>query len=76
MRKGYFKNFLLFIIFLFLGFLISRLPFPDMKEPARITLGILSIAIFLWITEIVPLYITSFVILFLEVLFLTKFVGD
>ncbi len=76
MKKRYFKKFLLLGVFLFLGFLISRLPFPDMKEPARITLGILSIAIFLWITEIVPLYITSFVILFLEVLFLTKFVGD
>lgn len=75
MKKRYFKNFFLFLIFLLLGLLISRLPFPEMGEPARITLGILSVAVFLWVTEIVPLYITSFVILFLEVLFLTKFVG-
>jgi sodium-dependent dicarboxylate transporter 2/3/5 len=73
--KRYRKNLLLLIFFLFIGFLVSRLPITGMAEPARRTLGILLVAALLWISEIVPLYITSFVIVFLETIFLTNFLG-
>ncbi|RLG63426.1 anion transporter, partial [archaeon] len=33
--------------------------------PQRIALGILGIAVILWVTEVIPLYVTSFIILLL-----------
>jgi sodium-dependent dicarboxylate transporter 2/3/5 len=75
MPKRYWKNFVLLIVFLFIGFLVSRIPIAGMQEPARRTLGVLVVAALLWISEVVPLYITSFVIVFLETIFLTSLLG-
>ncbi len=55
---------LLFAIFVYLA------PFEGISEPARRTFAILVIAAVLWITEAIPLYVTSFVVVFLEVVLL------
>ena len=55
------------VIFLLFYFL----PFDDIEPSIKITAGIFLTAVILWVTEAIPLYITSFVILFLEALFLT-----
>jgi len=52
------------------GLLVSFIPFADMSEAASRTLGIFTVATILWILEPFPLYVTSFVIVFLEVTFL------
>ncbi len=56
---------------LLLGFLVYLIPFPGMSEPARRCLAIVATAGWLWITEAIPLYSTSFLILFLEVVLLS-----
>lgn len=67
------------IIYITLILLISLgiyfIPIAHISEPAKRTLSILTIAALFWITEIIPLYITSFVILFLEAIFLTNQMG-
>ena len=42
----------------------------DIPGPAAITLVILALAAFLWVTETVPLFVTSFLILFLALVWL------
>lgn len=42
----------------------------DIPRPASITLVILAIAAALWVTETVPLFVTSFIILFLSIVWL------
>jgi sodium-dependent dicarboxylate transporter 2/3/5 len=53
-----------------LGVLAYLLPFPGMPEPARRCLAIIAVAAYLWVTEAVPLYSTSFLVVFLEVFLL------
>ncbi|MEA3431758.1 MAG: DASS family sodium-coupled anion symporter [candidate division WOR-3 bacterium] len=50
--------------------LVYLAPFEGLTEPARRTFAILIIAAVLWISEAIPLYVTSFVIAFLEVVLL------
>lgn len=57
-------------IALVLALLIYLAPFEGLTEPARRTFAILVIAAVLWISEAIPLYATSFVIVFLEVILL------
>lgn len=59
-----------FLSALGLGFAAYRLPLAGLSQPGKIGLGIFVAAIFLWISEAVPLFITSFVILALEILLL------
>ncbi len=54
-----------------LGVLAYLAPFPSMPELARRCLGIVTVAGYLWVTEAVPLYSTSFLVVFLEVLLLS-----
>lgn len=66
------KN-ILFIILLFLSIAIAFAPALfgwDFTRAQAVTLAIFSLAIFLWVSEAVPLYVTSFLILFAEVVFL------
>lgn len=49
------------------GWLASPL---DLSRPAEVTLGIVAIAAILWITEAVPLFVTSLVVLALELAWL------
>ncbi|MGI5835007.1 MAG: SLC13 family permease [Chloroflexota bacterium] len=60
----------LFLAAIILGIAASQIPFPGLSLAGQITLGIFITAAILWITEAVPLFITSFVILFSEVVFL------
>lgn len=45
-------------------------PIADMGPSARITLALFAVAAVFWMTEIVPLFVTSLIILAVEVLFL------
>ncbi len=54
-----------------LGLIGYLLPLPGIPEPARRCLGIIIVAAYLWVTEAIPLYSTSFLVVFLEVTLLT-----
>lgn len=64
------KKWLFIGIALLLAVLVYFAPFEGLTEPARRTFSILVIAAVLWISEAIPLYVTSFVIAFLEVVLL------
>ena len=49
----------------------SFIPIPDLPIPARITLGILVLAATFWLTEPVPIFATSMIIILLQVLLLS-----
>ncbi len=53
-----------------LGFFVYLIPFPGMPDPARRCLAIIAVAGYLWVTEAIPLYSTSFLVVFLEVVLL------
>ncbi len=75
MKNKIIKKVLYISLILLIGIAIYLIPISNISEPAKRTLSILTIAALLWITEIIPLYITSFVILFLEAIFLTNQLG-
>lgn len=52
------------------GLLVSSLDLPGLGDAGRRALGIFVVAAILWIAEPFPLYVTSFVIVILEVVFL------
>jgi sodium-dependent dicarboxylate transporter 2/3/5 len=54
------------------GVLVSRLQPAGLSEAGRITLGIFTVAAVLWMLEPFPLYVTSFVIVILEVILLAR----
>ncbi len=66
------------VIFVIISLLISSIvfffPIPDLSEGGVITLFIFILASLLWISEAIPLYITSFVILIFEALLLPHFI--
>ena len=64
------KKALTLIIILALCITIYLLPFKGLEEAPRRCLVIFAMAALLWITEIVPLYVTGFVILFAEIILL------
>ncbi|MCK4420897.1 SLC13/DASS family transporter [candidate division WOR-3 bacterium] len=57
---------------LIVGIVIYNLPLP-IPYAQKITLSIFAIAALLWMTEVIPLYATAFVIVFLETLFLRDY---
>lgn len=52
------------------GVVAYFLPLPGLPEPARRCLAIIAVAAYLWVTEAIPLYSTSFLVVLLEVLLL------
>lgn len=54
------------------GFLVSRLHSAGLGEAGRLTLGIFTTAAILWVLEPFPLYVTSFVVVILEVILLGR----
>ena len=54
------------------GFVVSSLNLPGLSEAGRITLGIFTTAAILWVMESFPLYVTSFIIVILEVVLLAR----
>ncbi|MBN1885436.1 MAG: DASS family sodium-coupled anion symporter [Candidatus Krumholzibacteriota bacterium] len=54
------------------GFVVSSLSLPGLGEAGRRALGIFAVAAILWIAEPFPLYVTSFVVVILEVVFLGR----
>lgn len=75
MNKEITKKIFLLVAFLVVAYLVYLLPLPNISESAKRTLSILVIASLFWISEIIPLHITSLVILFLEAIFLTNTMG-
>jgi len=64
----------LLVVFLF-GGLFQAFSFLNMTAPAQIALAILLIAATLWISEAVPLFVTSFVVLGLGLVWLVPQMG-
>lgn len=75
MRKTIINKILLIALFVIIAYIVYLIPLPNISEPAKRTLSILIIAALLWVTEAVPLYITSFIILFFESILLTNVMG-
>ncbi|MEO0091832.1 MAG: DASS family sodium-coupled anion symporter [candidate division WOR-3 bacterium] len=75
MKNNIIKKIIYITLILLISLGIYFIPIAHISEPAKRTLSILTIAALFWITEIIPLYITSFVILFLEAIFLTNQMG-
>lgn len=71
-RNKNFRDLLVFLVALLCGYLAYALPLNGLGEAGRISLGIFVVAVLLWVTEAVPIFITSSVILALEVIFLGK----
>ncbi len=66
------RTLLILLAALVAGFAVSRIQPEGLGEAGRITLGIFTTAAILWIVEPFPLYVTSFVIVILEVIFLGR----
>ncbi len=60
------------IAILIVGIIVYNLPI-SISYAQKITLSIFTIAALLWMTEVIPLYATAFVIVLLETLFLRDF---
>ena len=52
-----------------LGGAVYLVPLPGIPESAKRCLSILAVASYLWVTEAIPLYSTSFLILLLQALY-------
>ncbi len=65
-----FRGLLIFLFSLLCGYLVYTLPLEGLSQAGRISLGIFVVAVLLWVTEAVPIFITSSVIVALEVIFL------
>ncbi|MBN2070046.1 MAG: DASS family sodium-coupled anion symporter [Candidatus Krumholzibacteriota bacterium] len=57
------------------GFAVSRFTPEGLSPAGQVTLGIFTVAAILWVLEPFPLYVTSFIIVFLEVVFLGRSSG-
>jgi len=75
LNKELIKKLTMLIAFLLVAYIIYLLPIHNISESAKRSLCILLVASLFWISEIVPLHITSLVILFLEAIFLTPTMG-
>ncbi|MBT9150508.1 MAG: Sodium-dependent dicarboxylate transporter SdcS [candidate division WS2 bacterium] len=67
-----YKKLITIVLAIILGYVVYLLPIPDLPVGGRITLGILVIGAILWITEAIPLYSTSLLVLFLNLIFLAR----
>jgi sodium-dependent dicarboxylate transporter 2/3/5 len=54
------------------GLAVGSIHFSGLSEAGRITLGIFTVAAILWMLEPFPLYVTSFLILIMEVVLLAR----
>ncbi|MBD3369198.1 DASS family sodium-coupled anion symporter [Candidatus Fermentibacteria bacterium] len=54
------------------GLVVGSLRFSGLGQAGRITLGIFTVAAILWMLEPFPLYVTSFLVLIMEVVLLTR----
>ena len=68
MKKKFVLKFLKLLIFIFVSILFYLLPLPIAHE-AKIVLGILVFGMLLWVTEFIPLFLTSLIIALLLVIF-------
>ncbi|HSG27329.1 MAG TPA: SLC13 family permease, partial [Candidatus Krumholzibacterium sp.] len=66
------RTLIILAISLAAGYAVSMIGFEGLGEAGRITLGIFTTAALLWIIEPFPLYVTSFIIVILEVIFLGR----
>lgn len=66
------NKYLIIIGILALGLIVFSLPLP-IDYSQKVTLSIFTIAAFLWMTEVIPLHATAFVIVFLETIFLRDY---
>lgn len=64
------QQLVLFVASVALGIAAYLIPFPGLSLAGRITLGIFVTAAVLWMTEAIPLFVTSFVIVLAEVVLL------
>jgi len=66
------KAILILAIALAAGAAVSRIPFDGLSEAGRLTFGIFTMAAILWVLEPFSLYVTSFIIVILEVILLGR----
>ncbi len=66
------RTVLILAIALLAGAAVSRIPFDGLSEAGRLTFGIFTMAAILWVLEPFPLYVTSFIIVILEVILLGR----
>jgi sodium-dependent dicarboxylate transporter 2/3/5 len=66
------RRILIFAIALLAGLIVSRFHPEGLSDAGRLTLGIFTTAAILWVVEPFPLYVTSFVIVILEVILLGR----
>ncbi|MBU8922896.1 MAG: DASS family sodium-coupled anion symporter [Bacteroidales bacterium] len=69
------KTLIILSIALAAGYAVTLIRPDGLSDAGRITFGIFTTAALLWIIEPFPLYVTSFIIVFLEVVFLGRFGG-
>lgn len=61
-----------FALALLAGYVVSRFHPEGLSEAGRLTLGIFTTAAILWVIEPFPLYVTSFIVVILEVILLGR----
>ncbi len=66
------KTVMILAIALMAGAAVSRIPFDGLSEAGRLTFGIFTMAAILWVLEPFSLYVTSFIIVILEVILLGR----
>jgi sodium-dependent dicarboxylate transporter 2/3/5 len=66
------RRLIVFGVALAAGFIVTRFHPEGLSDAGRLTLGIFTTAALLWIIEPFPLYVTSFVIVILEVILLGR----
>jgi len=66
------RTIVVFALALLAGFMMTRLHPEGLTHAGRLTLGIFTTAAILWMLEPFPLYVTSFVIVILEVILLGR----
>jgi sodium-dependent dicarboxylate transporter 2/3/5 len=72
LTKRNIRTLIILAIALAAGFGAQSLELPGLGEAGRLTLGIFTVAAILWILEPFPLYVTSFIIVILEVILLGR----
>lgn len=66
------RRIVVFALALLAGYLVSRFRPEGLTEAGRLTLGIFTTAAILWVVEPFPLYVTSFIVVILEVVLLGR----
>ncbi|RXT07216.1 DASS family sodium-coupled anion symporter [Ammoniphilus sp. CFH 90114] len=64
------SRYVFFLLSLIVGYFVYIIS-DTLTEPMRVTLAIFVIAVILWVTEWIPLFLTSLLVLFLEAILLT-----